>query len=151
MPYAGSSVACFSFQKLEHGGATRKPADGGASVPAAAAVASAVCADASAGASSAPPTWVGRMRTSASPVTPSTLSMRLAGTAGSEVFTRRCVPLLSTVTSDVWNAFSTWAALPSASTNARFAGTPVTFSPWEASQADTLSTDACVGENRARN
>ena len=143
-------MACFSFQNAEHGGATRKPGVGGASAPTAAAAASAAWADALAGASSAPPTWVGRMRTSVSPVTPSMLLIRFAGTAGSEVLTRRCLPLASTVTSEVWNVFSTCAALPSASMKARLAGTPVIFRPWDASHDDTLSTEAWVGEKRAR-
>ena len=90
------------------------------------------------------------MSTSLSPVTPSTLSMRLAGTAGSEVLTRFCLPLVSTVTSEVWKVFSTCAALPSASMKARLAGTPVIFRPCDASHADTVSTEAWVGEKRAR-
>ena len=42
------------------------------------------------------------MTTSLSPVMPSMLLIRLAGTAGSDVLTRRCLPLASTVTSAVW-------------------------------------------------
>ena len=78
------------------------------------------------------------------------LLIRFAGTAGSEVLTRRCLPLASTVTSEVWNVFSTCAALPSASMKARLAGTPVIFRPWDASHDDTVSTEAWVGEKRAR-
>ena len=90
---AAASVACFSFQNAEHGGATRKPGVGGASAPTAAAAASAAWADAPArclvGAAD-----VGRPHEHVTqPVTPSMLAIRFAGTAGSEVLTRRCLPL----------------------------------------------------------
>ncbi len=145
-------MACFSFHDVEQGPALRNPGAGGASVPAASADAAASAeAVPYPGTSSPAPTWVGWVKVWVRPVMPSTLVARSAGIAGAVVLIRRCPPLVSIVASEVLNAASTWAAVPSAATQKRLSGVLVTVSPWDDNHADTLLTVAAVGENWARN